>query len=344
MFACLAANSHHEFWNLTAAKFDDSTLPNQSPPMLVRPLLATALACAPLNPRHVAPVAIEGAAEELFYRYAAAAPSVQSGLYAKCWDIVSEAVAATVPDAVCDASAFGGELEAFVTAGPDDPTLIPDDQIALVQSLSDTAASYTQLVDAPMLSWGTCYRTLNRPVGAFFCGISLWPRTSTDVPNFTLYFGSGSAVNPKRVFMRLEMIPRVDTDTDAGYAEKYYAPFNERFFSLLANDDWEPYISDSAYARGALAPSGLRYFFDGTNENMALAKEAVLELAGQWAGFMATAEELSADAADAIARRDAVVRRVAADSSPDNANRERVFGSAAFARTKALLCGELESS
>ena len=45
-----------------------------------------------------------------------------------------------------------------------------------------------------------------------------------------------------------------------------------------------------------------------------------------------------------IARRDAIIRRVAADSSPDNANREKVFGAAAFARTKALLAGDLDDA
>ena len=60
------------------------------------------------------------------------------------------------------------------------------------------------------------------------------------MPNFTLYFGSGSAVNPNKVFMRLEMVPRVDTDTDAAYAEKYYRPFNDRFFQLLKHDAFEP--------------------------------------------------------------------------------------------------------
>ena len=40
---------------------------------------------------------------------------------------------------------------------------------------------------------------------------------------------------------------------------------------LLANDEWEPYVSDSAYARGAQSPSGVRYFFDGTEDNLQLA-------------------------------------------------------------------------
>ena len=280
------------------------------------------------------------AADTLFDTYAAEAPAVSAELYARCWSIVGDAIAATVPDARDDANAFDGALEAFITAGPDDPTLIPEEQQKLIYALSDTAASYTQLVDSESLSWGSCYRTLNRPTGAYFCGISLWPRTDVDVPNFTLYFGSGSAVNPDRVFLRLEMIPRVDTDTDASYAEKYYAPFNDRFFALLADDAFEPYVSDSAYARGAQAPSGLRYFFDGTEENLLLAAGAVRELAEQWAGFMESADKLTPERASAMASRDALVRRVAADNSPDNANRERVFGAATFARTKALLCGE----
>ena len=44
--------------------------------------------------------------------------------------------------------------------------------------------------------------------------------------------------------------------------------------------------------------------------------------------------------AAAIARRDATIRRVAAENSPDNANREKVFGAATFAQTKALLAGD----
>ena len=163
------------------------------------------------------------------------------------------------------------------------------------------------------------------------------------MPNFTLYFGSGSAVNPDRIFMRLELVPRVDTDTDAEYAERYYAPFNERFFALMANEGWEAYVSESAYARGAQAPSGLRYFFDGTEENLKLASEIVRELGSQWSGFIETAEELCPEQAASIARRDALIRRVAAENSPDNANRERVFGKLGFARTKALLSGDPSS-
>ena len=30
------------------------------------------------------------------------------------------------------------------------------------------------------------------------------------------------------------------TDTDAAYAEKYYRPFNDRFFQLLKHDAFEP--------------------------------------------------------------------------------------------------------
>merc|ERR1719240_1658849 len=205
---------------------------------------ATAL-CATRVPAVRVPVIRLSAADDLFTTYAAAAPPVQGKLYDRCWSIVGDALAATVPDATLDSTAFGNALEAFVAAGPDDPAAVPEDQRALVEKLSDTAASYLQVVEPRLLSHGSCYRTLNRPLGAYFCGISLWPRTSIDVPNFTLYFGSGSAVNPDRVFMRLELVPRVDTDADAQYAEKYYAPFNERFFAMLRNDDFEAYVSDS---------------------------------------------------------------------------------------------------
>ena len=283
---------------------------------------------------------MSAASDDLFSAYAAKAPPVQGRLSGRCWDIVDRVLEVTVPDAQSDATAFDGALEAFVAAGPDDPSLIPEEQRALVTSLSDTAASYSVLKDSKCLSWGTRYRTLNAPLGAFFCGISLWPKTTVDVPNFTLYFGSGSAVNPDRVFMRLECIPRVDTDMNAAYAEKYYAPFNPRYFAFLHDADFEPYVSDSAYARGAQSPSGLRYFFDGTEANMELVTATALELAGQWANFVDSAADLTPETAEAMAKRDAIIRRVAAENSPDNANRERVFGSTAFARTKALLSGD----
>ena len=73
---------------------------------------------------------------------------------------------------------------------------------------------------------------------------------------------------------------------------------------------------------------------------MQLAADAVKELATQWAGFVESAEELPPKAKEEMAKRDAIIRRVAAENSPDNANRERVFGKEAFAQTKALLSGD----
>ena len=61
------------------------------------------------------------------------------------------------------------------------------------------------------------------------------------------------------------------------------------------------------------------------------------------AGALELADHQLGEESEAIAKRDALIRRVAADNSPDNANREKVFGKAAFARTKALLCGELDA-
>ena len=101
----------------------------------------------PITPRLLS-VAMTAAlsADDLFAKYAAEAPEIQSGLYAKCWAIVDEAVAATVPDATTDASNFGGALEAFVSAGPDDPSLVPEEQRGLITALSDTAAMPTELL------------------------------------------------------------------------------------------------------------------------------------------------------------------------------------------------------
>ena len=53
---------------------------------------------------------------------------MQSALYSRCWDIVAQAVEATVPGATSDAGAFDGALEAFVAAGPDDPAQVPEEQ------------------------------------------------------------------------------------------------------------------------------------------------------------------------------------------------------------------------
>ena len=113
---------------------------------------------------------------------------------------------------------------------------------------------------------------------------------------------------------------------------------------------------------------------------LAKAEAAALELAALWRRQLDEAEDLSVEAADEIQRRDVVVRRarsrrgrrcglarcvwngstryacpsrgdvlkenlpqVAADSSPDNANRELVYGTDLFAKTKALLAGAPEA-
>ena len=288
------------------------------------------------------------AAEALFEDYRSAAPSPQREQFERCCALVLRAQAAAEAALPSDAklsadrSAFDGALGAFVTAGPDDVASVPSAQRELVGLLSDTAASYERL-EHPRLAWGTRYRTLNRPLGAFFGGIQLWPDTETDAPNFTLYFGSGSAANPDRVFMRLELVPRVDSDTDeTGYCERYYEPFNDEFFAFAEDDRFEAYVSTSAYARGALAPSGLRYFFEFSEPALARCEEAACALATMWGGFVSDADPAVDTPARraALAERDTIVRRVAANSSPDNANRELVFGAEMFAKTKLFLMGD----
>ncbi|KAK7242522.1 hypothetical protein SO694_00017252 [Aureococcus anophagefferens] len=282
------------------------------------------------------------ASEELFASYYDQAPEPQRSTYAKAWSIVEATFAAAGGDAMAlDASAFGGALASFTTPGPSEAQLeaMPAEAAAIMRKLSDTAASYYR-VTSPDLDWGTCYRTLNREVGA-----RLWPSARTDVPNLTLYFGSGSPANPDELFMRLECVPRRDVAVDAAYAEAYYAPFTSTCLELMTGDDrFRPYVSDSPYARGCLAPSGVRVFFDGADQcadgdALARAEAAALELGGLWRDQLAAAAPLDAEASAAMAARDAKIRRVAADSSPDNANRALVYGDDLFAQTKDLLAG-----
>ncbi|KAH8056770.1 hypothetical protein JL721_9888 [Aureococcus anophagefferens] len=198
------------------------------------------------------------ASEELFARYYDQAPEPQRSTYAKAWSIVEATFAAAGGDAMAlDASAFGGALASFTTPGPSEAQLeaMPAEAAAIMRKLSDTAASYYR-VTSPDLDWGT-----------FFGGFQLWPSARTDVPNLTLYFGSGSPANPDELFMRLECVPRRDVAVDAAYAEAYYAPFTSTCLELMTGDDrFRPYVSDSPYARGCLAPSGVRVFFDGADQ------------------------------------------------------------------------------
>ena len=63
------------------------------------------LAAVLLSPRgrRLSEPKMSEAADELFSKYAAEAPTTQGRLYARCWDIVNNAIAATVPAAVHDA-------------------------------------------------------------------------------------------------------------------------------------------------------------------------------------------------------------------------------------------------
>ena len=133
--------------------------------------------------------------------------------------------------------------------------------------------------------------------------------------------------------LRLSSIDSIEVDPalmDVIASERRLMP--HLHLSLQAGDDM------------VLRNIGLRYFFDGTDEAMRDVGEVVREYAGAWRAMVDQAEELPPERAAALAARDALVRRVAADNSPDNANRERVFGAAMFARTKALLCGELDGA
>jgi len=282
---------------------------------------------------------------------ATVASESQRAAQAAAWSIVEEAYAVAEGHETweLDASAFGGALACFRTPGPSDAQLaaLPPPAADIMRALGDAAGSYARVVARPekgqgtRLGWSTAYRTLARGAGAFFGGFALWPSPTTDVPNLTLYFGSGSPANPSQLFMRLECVPRADVATDPGYAERYYGDFTATCLDLMTKDAaFTPYVSGSAYARGCQAPSGVRVFFDGADAGaLAKARSAALELAGLWRAQLDAAETLSFEAQAAIRARDAVVRRVAADSSPDNANRELVYGPELFRCTKDLLAG-----
>ena len=202
-------------------------------------------------------LAFGDAATALFEEYEATVPEAKRASQNTAWSIVEEAYGRAGGFEV-DASAFDGALAAFKTPGPPAEALaaLPEPAAAIMKALGDTACAYAQ-TKGPRLGWGTAYRTLARDAGAFFGGFALWPSDEVDVPNFTLYFGSGSPANPRDLFMRLECVPRVDVATDAEYAERYYAPFTATCLKLMAEDErFRPYVSTSAYARGCLAPSG----------------------------------------------------------------------------------------
>mmetsp|Transcript_16593 Transcript_16593/g.51649 ORF Transcript_16593/g.51649 Transcript_16593/m.51649 type:complete len:663 (-) Transcript_16593:71-2059(-) len=286
-------------------------------------------------------LAFGDAATALFEEYEATVPEAKRASQNTAWSIVEEAYGRAGGFEV-DASAFDGALAAFKTPGPPAEALaaLPEPAAAIMKALGDTACAYAQ-TKGPRLGWGTAYRTLARDAGAFFGGFALWPSDEVDVPNFTLYFGSGSPANPRDLFMRLECVPRVDVATDAEYAERYYAPFTKTCLKLMTDDArFRPYVSTSPYARGCLAPSGVRVFFDaGDASAVETARAAALELAGLWADSLATAAPVDAATRTRLAARDAVVRRVAADASPDNINRKIVYGPDLFKKTKDLLAG-----
>lgn len=179
-------------------------------------------------------------------------------------------------------------------------------------------------VECPKLSYGTAYKTLS-PENAFFGGVSLWPLGNCRAPNFTLYFGSGSPRNPKQIFMRLEMIPRVDSAADAQYCRDYYT-----YAGKMDITNKEDYVSTDPYAR--MQQTGLRIFFE--DDEFPRAEEACVDLARFWGTLLDDESDVD------LVERDKVIRRVAAENSPDNAYRAQAFGEKYFPLTKDFLSGD----
>ena len=70
--------------------------------LFVAPVIGLVIRPSPTTHSRVPVVSMNEPADELFDSYAAEAPPTQGRLYKKCWEIVNEAIAATVPDAKQD--------------------------------------------------------------------------------------------------------------------------------------------------------------------------------------------------------------------------------------------------
>ena len=156
-----------------------------------------------------------------------------------------------------------------------------------------------------------------------------------NIPHFG--FALGTAPD---IFMYMDYLPRVDVWADAGYADKYLLPANDRFLQLRNDSRFSPFVSQDMSMRLYQTAVSNCYMVPPDDETIPLIREVAHEMMDRWLGWFDAPDMVPAEEQAAMAARDLYLRQTICERDPANAIAERLFGKEMVAELVRTLWGD----
>ena len=172
-----------------------------------------------------------------------------------------------------------------------------------------------------------------------FCNmhLTLWLGPETWAPHLAFAFGTFPVT-----FFLMDLVPRKDITLDPAYLKKYVEPMNPHYLRLRNDPRIGLFVSQSAFVRAAVSPTGLNFIAQpGTEGVLELIRVESRRVLDTWLGFLDEAAPVPMEERAALHERDITYRRNAAELDPANVVVENIYGvDLARALVRALWGGD----
>ena len=176
----------------------------------------------------------------------------------------------------------------------------------------------------PQIDWLVHSWIGNPPRGFTNMHVTVWLGPQIDVPHLGIAWGT-----LPDLWFYIDYNPRSDLMLDTEALDKYYAPMNEEFLELRADDGLAPFTSKALYVRQALSDVATCFTVPETVYDEARL-EQISELAhrrvDEWLAFVDAAEPVPEERRAQLAADDLTRRRNIAERDPANIMAVRFFG------------------
>ncbi|WP_104106287.1 oxidoreductase [Nocardioides sp. 616] len=174
----------------------------------------------------------------------------------------------------------------------------------------------------PEIDWMIHSHMENAALGFVNVHLTIWLGPQVRVPHFGMALGAFP-----QGWLYLDSVPRSNLLTDTESFDKYYAPLNDEWEKVRAENDWlEPFVSRSAFVRAGLSPTAYCMMGPGDSRTTELVTELAERHLDRWLGWVAEAEQVPAEEQAELAATDELTRRNIAERDPANEMGDRFFG------------------
>lgn len=165
--------------------------------------------------------------------------------------------------------------------------------------------------------------------------LTVWLGPQVRVPHFGMALGAFP-----QGWLFLDSVPRSYLMTDTDAFDRYYAPLNEEWERVQAENDWiEPFVSRSAFIRASLSPTAFCFMAPGDRRTTDLVTDLAERHLERWISWVDGAERVPAEEQAELAASDLAIRRNVAERDPANEMGDRFFGEEMTQRLVRALWG-----